>query len=99
MSLILEPVAIRMEGMEMNATDGLISVIEKLNEELRLKKVTPQENPEWELSIHQEQSDQRSSHQEESCPQKDDATQPQDISNQRSPPPTPAPHEMLNSCN
>ena len=34
MSLILEPVAKRMEGMEINASSGLLSVIESLNDEL-----------------------------------------------------------------
>ena len=60
--------------MEMNATGGLLSVIEKLNEELRNKKVsTPQEDSEDQLSTHQEQFDQENSERQiNSSPQEDD---------------------------
>ena len=44
MSLILEPVAKRQEGMEINASSGLLSVIESLNADLSNNLDRDQEN-------------------------------------------------------
>ena len=66
MSLVLEPVAKKMDSMETNATNGLLSVIEELNKDLTKRKEkggNPSSHQE-EPSIHQEDS---SSHQEESA--------------------------------
>ena len=66
MSLVLEPVAKKMDSMETNATNGLLSVIEELNKDLTKRK-EKEGNP----SNHQEEPpthlEEPSSHQEGSA--------------------------------
>ena len=46
MSLVLEPVARRMDSMEINASGGLLSVIENINDDLKSRKSSSHEEEE-----------------------------------------------------